>query len=230
MNIAGIQIAVFKKNIKNMHLYVKPPDGHVSVSAPESMSDETIERFVRTKITWIKRQIQKFDDQPRQSKREYVSGETMYVWGKQYFLQVEHGKKNALMLNGNTVHLTVRKESNADQRGKVVNEWYRKELKAEIVKMLPKWEEQTGIKAQDWKVRYMTTRWGSCNLKTGTIWLNLQLAKKPPECLDYVILHELIHLVEKGHGDRFIGLMDQFMPMWREVKAKLNSQALDFIG
>lgn len=229
LNIADIQIDVNKKKIKNMHLYVKPPDGHVSVSAPEEMSDAAIERFVRTKLTWIKRQIQKFEGQPRQSKREYVSGETLYFWGKQYYLQVKHGNKNAVVINGDTVQLTVRKESNPDQRGKIINEWYRKKLKGEIVKVLPKWEEKTGIKAQDWKVKYMTTRWGSCNVNTGTIWLNLQLAKKTPECLEYIILHELIHLVEKNHTDRFLSLMDFYMPMWREIKAKLNGQPLDFM-
>lgn len=227
--IAGIKIEVFKKNIKNMHLYVKPPDGHVSVSAPESMSDATIERFVRTRITWIKRQVQKFEEQPRQSKREYVSGETVYVWGKQYYLQVNYGLKNAVELSGDKIIMTVRKESTADQRGSVINEWYRKALKEEIAKVLPKWEEKTGITAQQWKVKYMTTRWGSCNVNTGTIWLNLQLAKKTTECLEYIILHELVHLVEKNHTERFITLMDFHMPMWREVKSKLNDQTLDFM-
>ena len=229
MNIAGIHIEVVKKKIKNMHLYVKPPDGHVSVSAPETMSDAAIERFVRTKLSWIKRQTQSFDQQPRQSKREYVSGETLYLWGKQYFLLVEYGNKNDVDLRGDSVILTVRKGSAANQRGNVINEWYRKRLKEEITKILPKWEEKTGITATEWKVRYMTSRWGSCNVETGTIWLNLQLAKKSPECLEYIILHELVHLVEKNHNEAFLSLLDLHMPMWREIKAKLNSQTLDFM-
>lgn len=229
MNIAGIHIEVVKKKIKNMHLYVKPPDGHVSVSAPETMSDAAIERFVRTKLSWIKRQTQSFDQQPRQSKREYVSGETLYLWGKQYFLLVEYGNKNDVDLRGDSVILTVRKGSAANQRGNVINEWYRKRLKEEITKILPKWEEKTGITATEWKVRYMTSRWGSCNVETGTIWLNLQLAKKTPECLEYIILHELVHLVEKNHNEAFLSLLDLHMPMWREIKAKLNSQTLDFM-
>jgi hypothetical protein len=229
LNIAGIHIEVVKKKIKNMHLYVKPPDGHVSVSAPETMSDAAIERFVRTKLSWIKRQTQSFDQQPRQSKREYVSGETLYLWGKQYFLLVEYGNKNDVDLRGDSVILTVRKGSAANQRGNVINEWYRKRLKEEITKILPKWEEKTGITATEWKVRYMTSRWGSCNVETGTIWLNLQLAKKTPECLEYIILHELVHLVEKNHNEAFLSLLDLHMPMWREIKAKLNSQTLDFM-
>lgn len=229
LNISGISIEVCKKNIKNMHLYVKPPDGNVTVSAPLSMSDEAIERFVRTKTSWIKKQAAKFDHQPRQSQREYVSGETLYVWGKQYYLQTEYGYKNTLILSGNKAVLTVRKESTAVQRENFVREWYRGLLKAQVIKLLPKWEKATGLKATDWQTKYMTTRWGTCNTKTGKIWLNLQLAKKTPECLEYVILHELVHLIEKTHNQRFIMVMDQYMPMWREVKMSLNGQILDYM-
>ncbi len=229
LNISGIPIEVYKKDIKNMHLYVKPPNGNVTVSAPLTMSDEAIERFVRTKVSWIKKQIAKFDDQPRQSEREYVSGETLYVWGKQYYLQTEYGNKNSLMLSGDKAVLTVRKESTANQRENFVREWYRKLLKNEIERLLPKWEKITGLKATGWQTKYMTTRWGSCNTKTGKIWINLQLAKKTPECLEYIILHELIHLVEKTHNERFVSLMDKYMPMWREIKATLNDQTLDYM-
>lgn len=229
LNISGIPIEVYKKDIKNMHLYVKPPNGNVTVSAPLTMSDEAIERFVRTKVSWIKKQIAKFDDQPRQSEREYVSGETLYVWGKQYYLQTKYGNKNSLMLSGDKAVLTVRKESTANQRENFVREWYRKLLKAEIERLLPKWEKMTGLKAAGWQTKYMTTRWGSCNTKTGKIWINLQLAKKTPECLEYIILHELIHLVEKTHNEQFVSLMDKYMPMWREIKATLNDQTLDYM-
>lgn len=229
INLSGIQIDVCKKNIKNMHLYVKPPNGNVTVSAPISMSDEAIERFVRTKSSWIKKQIAKFDNQLRQSEREYVSGETLYVWGKQYYIQTEHGNKNSITLSGDKAVLTVRKESSAEQRENYVREWYRELLKVEIAHLLPKWEKTTGLKSMSWQTKYMTTRWGTCNPETRKIWLNLQLAKKTPECLEYVILHELIHLVEKKHNEKFVSLMDKYMPMWREVKATLNGQALDYM-
>jgi predicted metal-dependent hydrolase len=212
-----------------MHLYVKPPNGNVSVSAPLNMSDDAIERFVRTKFSWVRKQISKFDDQPRQSEREYVSGETLYVWGKQYYLQTEYGSKNALVLRQDRALLTVREESTAEQRDNFVREWYRGLLKAEIERQLPKWEKVTGLTTKGWQTKYMTTRWGTCNIKTGKIWLNLQLAKKTPECLEYVILHELCHLVEKSHNDRFIALIDKYMPMWREVRATLNGQTLDYM-
>ncbi|MDR1510204.1 MAG: M48 family metallopeptidase [Synergistaceae bacterium] len=229
LNISGIQIEVCKKDIKNMHLYVKPPNGNVTVSTPLSMSDEAIERFVRIKIRWIKKQAAKFDNQPRQSEREYVSGETLYVWGKQHYLQTEYGNKNSLILSGDKAVLTVRKESTAKQRENFVREWYRELLKTETAGMLPKWEKITGLKAAGWQTKYMTTHWGTCNTKTGKIWLNLQLSKKTPECLEYVILHELIHLVEKKHNERFVSLMDKYMPMWREVKSALNEQTLDYM-
>jgi len=229
LTIAGIPIEVCKKSIKNMHLYVKPPHGNVSVSAPFAMSDEAIERFVRTKASWIKKQVGKFDNQPRQSEREYVSGETLYVWGKRYYLQSKHGSKNALILAGDKAVLTVRRESTAAQREHFVREWYRKLLKAEIARVLPKWEDKTGLQAASWQTKYMTTRWGTCNTATQKIWFNLQLAKKTLECLDYIILHELVHLVEKHHNERFILLMDKHMPMWREIKAALNGQALDYM-
>ena len=148
LNISGIPVEVCKKPIKNMHLYVKPPHGNVTVSAPLSMSDQAIERFVRTKTNWIKKQISKFDNQPRQSEREYVSGETLYVWGKQYYLKTEYGNKNSLVLCGDTAVLTVRKESTAEQREKFVREWYRELLKAEVARLLPKWETNNGVKSR----------------------------------------------------------------------------------
>jgi hypothetical protein len=227
--ISGIPIEVCKKNIKNMHLYVKPPNGNVMVSAPLNMSDDAIERFVRTKVGWIKKQIGKFDNQPRQSEREYVSGETLYVWGKQYYLQTDYSNRNSLVLSGDKAILTVRRESTPEQRENFVREWYRELLKVEIARVFPKLEKITGLKATVWQTKYMTTRWGTCNMKTGKIWLNLQLAKKTPECLEYIILHELVHLVEKHHNDRFVSLMDRYMPMWREVKVTLNGQTLDYM-
>lgn len=229
LNISGILIEVNKKDIKNMHLSVKPPDGNVYVSAPITMSDEAVERFIRTKMSWIKKQIAKFENQPRQTEREYVSGETLFVWGKQYFLQTTEGVKNSIVLSGNKLIFTIRKGSTVKNKETFIREWYREILKAEIAKILPKWEGITGLQASSWQTKYMTTKWGSCNTKTGKIWINLQLAKKSPECLEYVILHELLHLVERNHNENFILLMDKYMPMWREIRATLNGQTLDYM-
>ena len=230
MEISGIKIEVQKKNIKNLHLVVAPPEGRVRVSAPMHLSDESIAMFVRTKLGWIKKQQEKFKKQPRQTEREYVSGETLYVWGQQYFLRVDYSYKgNSLVLEGNEAILTVRKESTASQREAFVNEWYRALLKEKIETYLPKWEKITGLHCDSWQTKYMTTRWGTCNTNTGKIWLNLQLAKKPIECLEYVILHELTHLKVRNHSKEFVALMDRYMPYWREIKKLLNDLKLDYM-
>ncbi len=229
IEISGINIEIQKKNIKNLHLVVAPPDGKVRVSAPMHLSDESITMFVRTKLSWIKKQQEKFAKQPRQSKREYVSGETLYVFGQQYFLRVEYSYKgNSLVLEGNEAVLTVRKESTAKQREAFVNEWYRTLLKEKIEIYLPKWESITGLHCDSWQTKYMTTRWGTCNTNTRKIWLNLQLAKKPTECLEYVILHELTHLKIRNHSKDFVAIMDHYMPYWRDIKQKLNDSKLDY--
>lgn len=195
-----------------------------------TMSDDAIAMFARTKLGWIRKQQAKFEAQPRQSEREYVSGETLYVWGQQYFLQVEYSYKgNSLVLDGDKAILTVRKESTTKQREVFVNEWYRGLLKNEVEKYLPKWETITGLHCSSWQSKYMTTRWGTCNTNTRKIWLNLQLAKKPLECLEYVILHELAHLKVKDHGAGFVAILDQYMPYWREQKKRLNDSKLDYL-
>ena len=230
MEIDGIFIEIERKNIKNLHLSVLPPDGKVRISAPQSMTDDAIIMFVRTKFGWIRKQQAKFEVQLRQSERDYVSGETLYVWGRQYFLQVEYSYKgNTLVLDGNRAILTVRKESTTKQRETFVNEWYRSLLKAEVEKCLPKWEKITGLYCSGWQSKYMTTRWGTCNTDTRKIWLNLQLAKKSIECLEYVILHELAHLKVKNHGAEFVAILDHYMPCWREVKKQLNDSTLDYL-
>ena len=228
--VANIPVEVVKKNIKNLHLSVLPPDGKVRVSAPEALSDEAITMFVRTKIGWIRKQQEKFDLQPRQSERQYVSGETLYVWGRQYFLRVEYSYKgNSLVLSGANAILTVRKESTVKQRESFVNEWYRTLLKAEVEKYLPKWEKVTGLQCSSWQSKYMTTKWGTCNTSTRKIWLNLQLAKKPIECLEYVILHELVHLKIRNHGTEFVAEMNRYMQNWREIRNQLNESKLDYL-
>jgi len=228
--VNDIPIKITRKKIKNMHLYVKPPNGFVEISVPLNMSDESIEMFVRTRIGWIKRHQEKFADQPRQTKREYVSGEAFYLWGVQYYLLVNYGNKgNSLTINGDRAILTVRKESTALQRENFVNEWYRSLLKKEIERLLPKWERIIGLYANSWQTKIMRTCWGTCNVETKKIWLNLQLVKKPIECLEYIIVHELAHLKEKKHNAKFIELMDSVMPNWREIRKLLNDQILDYM-
>ena len=227
--ISGIPIDIHKKNIKNMHLQIKPPNGQVVISAPLSMDDKAIEVYARTNLGWIKKQIEKFQQQPRSAKRQYVSGETMYICGKQYYLSfVPDSRKNSFKIQGNSIVLSMRKNSTVKQREKYIREQYRRLLKGEIEKILPKWEQITGLHCESWQIKYMITRWGTCNTEKKKLWFNLQLAQKPVECLEYVILHELIHLKERTHNSIFIAYMDMYMKNWREVRKELNDLRLDY--
>ena len=162
--ISGIPIDIHKKNIKNMHLQIKPPNGQVVISAPLSMDDKAIEVYARTNLGWIKKQIEKFQQQPRSAKRQYVSGETMYILGKQYYLSfVPDSRKNSFKIQGNSIVLSMRKNSTVKQREKYIREQYRQLLKGEIEKILPKWEQITGLHCESWQIKYMITRWGTCN-------------------------------------------------------------------
>ena len=222
LNIEGIPVEVRKKRIKNLHLYVKPPDGRALVTAPLSMSDAAIERFVRTKAAWLVKHVAKYEGRPQLAAMDYTTGETLVVWGREYRLLVRRGGRGAAALAGDTVVLTARSASTAAGREKIIREWYREQLKTEIARRLPAWETATGLRAASWQTKTMTTRWGTCNPKTGKLWFNVHLAEKPPECLDYIIVHELTHLVERGHNARFYGLLDRYMPGWRDVKTKLR--------
>lgn len=229
LTLSGIPIEVQKKAIKNLHLSVKPPYGNVVISAPLTMNDKAIEMFARTNLSWIKKQIIKYEEQPRSAKRQYVSGETLYIWGKQYFLTFEENRtKNSFEIQGNKVILSMRVESTVKQRESYVREQYRSILQAEINRILPKWEELTNLHCDSWQTKYMITKWGACNTDKKKLWFNLQLAQKPIECLDYVILHELIHLRERTHNTTFCSYMDLYMPNWRELRKTLNDSKLDY--
>lgn len=220
--VSDIIIEVQKKNIKNMYLSVLPPDGKVRISAPVSTRDELIRNFAISKIGWIKKQIYKFEKQRKQTERKYVSGERHYVWGKPYRMEIRYNHRNNVEIEGNKLILTVRKSSTIQQREKVMTEWYRKQLKDKLPELVKKWEEIIGVQAESIRVKNMLTRWGTCNVKDKRIWINLQLAKKPIECLEYIIVHELVHLLEKSHNSVFKGYMDKFLPDWRITKKILN--------
>lgn len=228
MIISKIEIEVIKKNIKHMHLSVLPPLGKVRISAPLNANEEAIKLFAITKIGWIKKQVEKFENQPRQSEREYVSGESHYLWGRRYKLEIQHTTKaNNIAIKGSRLILTIRKNSTQQQRENVMNEWYRAEIKAKLPGLFEKWENTIGVKANVIGVKNMLTRWGTCNTKEKRIWLNLQLAKKPVKCLEYIVVHELVHLLEKNHTTIFSDYMDKFLPDWCVTKDELNSFIMD---
>lgn len=228
ITVAGIEIEVIKKKIKNLHLSVLPPEGHVRITAPLTANDEAIRLFAVTKIGWVKRQIEKFIGQPRQTEREYVSGESHYVWGRRYKLEIRHTKTaNDVQIKANKLILTVRETSTQQQRENVMTEWYRAQLKSKIPELFEKWEARIGVKANEVGVKNMRTKWGTCNTKDKRVWINLQLAKKPVECLEYVVVHELVHLLEKNHTPVFVEYMDKYLPDWRVTKEELNSFIMD---
>lgn len=230
LSVSDITVEVIRKDIKNMHLRVQPPDGRVVLSAPHSVSDAAIDGFIASKLSWIRKQRDEIAKQERQTQRVGVTGETMYVWGQQCFLTVAEGKRYSLTIAGRDATFTVRTGSSIEQREAHMREWYREQLRGEVERRLPVWEERTGLTCAEWKTKYMKTRWGSCNPDARRIWLNVQLAKHPVACLDYVILHELAHFVERSHGPKFIAVLDEFMPTWRSVRDELNKGPLDFIG
>ena len=230
MMINNIEIEVQKKKIKNLHLYVLPPLGRVRVSAPQNMNEDAIRMFVITNISWIKQQQEKFNNQPRQSEREYISGESVYLWGNRYRLEVVYSNtRNDVQIRGERLLLQVREVSTTQQRANILNAWYREHIKKEIPPLIEKWQNVIPVVINDWGVKNMKTRWGTCNVKDKRIWLNLQLAKKHPPCLEYVVVHELVHLLEKKHNKDFVTYMDKFLPDWRTTKDELNGLILDYI-
>ncbi|WP_114970257.1 M48 family metallopeptidase [Rhodoferax ferrireducens] len=228
LQVGGIKVEVVRKDIKNLHLGVYPPHGRVRVAAPLVVNDEAVRLAVIDKLGWIKRQKARFIEQARQSQREMVNGESHYFLGKRYRLRVhEQDAPARVALRGiASLDLFVRPGSNAAQREVVLLHWYREQLKALIPPLLEKWQPVLGVQANHWGIKKMKTKWGSCNPTAGRLWFNLELAKKPVQCLEYIVVHELVHLLERRHSERFTALMDGFMPNWRVCRETLNSGVL----
>lgn len=228
--ISNIEMLVERKDIKNMYIRILPPDGKVKITVPKAISDDAIRMFAISRIAWIKKQKANFENQSRQTKRQYISGESHFLWGKRYRLEVIYsGVRNDVFVREDKLFLQARKESTQEQRETVIEEWYREQIKQAIPSVLEKYSRIVGKAPDEWRVKNMRTKWGTCNPIKKRIWLNLQLAKKTPECLDYVIVHELVHLYVKNHNDEFRAYMDQFYPNWQVVKKQLNEQMLDWM-
>lgn len=223
IKIANIKIDIVRKDIKNMHLAVYPPKGRVRIAVPLRVDEEALRFFVISKLPWIRNQQRKFSGQERETAREYISRESHYLFGQRYLLNViEYEGPNKVVLHKRKIDLYAKKSTTALQRQSIMNEWYRKELKRIIPYLLAKWEKKTGAQAYDWGVKLMKTKWGSCNREAKRIWLNLELAKKPITCLEYIIVHELVHLLERRHNDSFLHYMASFMPKWKSHREELN--------
>ncbi len=229
VQIGSLSLQLNRKPIKNLHISVLPPDGRIRVSVPEQMTDTAVRMAVISRIPWIKKQQRDFAAQPRQSDREMVSGECHYYWGKRLRLNViQRAGRHEIKVFGGKIHLFVSPGTSVENRSLVLTAFYRAQLKARVEKLIGEWQQRMDVEVADWRVKQMKTKWGSCNSAAKRIWLNLELAKKPPECLDYILVHELVHLLERKHNQRFRAHMDKFMPNWRERRALLNKLPLAF--
>ncbi len=223
IDLGGIVVDVLRKDIKNVHLSVYPPTGKVRISAPLRMNIDTIRVFAISKLPWIRQQQQKLREQEREMPREYLDRESHYVWGKRYLLKVvEKDSAPEVDLKHNTLLLRIRPGSGEEKKQAVLDEWYREQLKTAVPLLVAKWEPLMGVKVDRFFVQRMKTKWGSCNPIVGSIRLNSELAKKPRECLEYIVVHEMAHLLQTTHNSRFIALMDQFIPNWRFYRDQLN--------
>jgi predicted metal-dependent hydrolase len=227
IKLGDIAIDVVRKDIKNIHLTVHPPAGRVRISAPKRMTLDTIRVFAISKLGWIKKHQHKLQEQVREMPREYLDRESHFLWGKRYLFKVEEKDSAAYVsLSHNTMVLHIRPDTNDQRKRDLLAEWYREKLKEVVPGLIAKWEPLMGVKVEKTFYQKMKTKWGSCNYRSGHIRLNTELAKKPPECLEYVVVHELAHLLEPSHNSRFISLMDQFMPSWRNQRKELNRSPL----
>lgn len=223
IELGGVVLKVIKKDIKHLHLSVHPPSGRVRIAAPLRMNPDSIQVFAVSKLGWIRQQQRKLRQQEREPPREYLDRESHYVWGKRYLLKVTHADAVPdVQLKHSTLLLSIRPGTSAERRQALLDGWYRGQLKAAIPALIKTWEPRLGVKVERFFVQRMRTRWGSCSPSTRSIRLNAELAKKPRECLEYILVHELVHLLEPTHNHRFIALMDQFIPRWQVQRELLN--------
>jgi predicted metal-dependent hydrolase len=228
IEVGGVAVQVVRKGIKHLHVGVYPPAGRVRVAVPQHLDEEAVRLAVISRLGWIRRKQREFARQDRQSQREVVSGESHYFLGRRYLLDVEEcGARPGVRLVGpTTMELRVRPRAGRDQRDAVLQRWYRRELRKLLPPLLQKWEPRLSKSVAEVRVRRMKTRWGSCNANAGRVWLNLELIKKPVACLEYVLVHEMVHLHERHHNDRFLEWMDRSLPQWRVRRDELNRAPL----
>jgi predicted metal-dependent hydrolase len=227
LTVGGIDVDVIYKEIKNLHIGVYPPMGRVRVAAPERLDDDQVRLAIVSRLPWIKRQREQLQAAQRETLREMVTGESHYVWGSRLRLKViERPGRAHLEVEGNRLLLYVPEGTDTDRRRELLDRWYRAQLRQAIPSVLAKWQRKVGVTVPQWSIRRMKTKWGSCNRETGRIWFNVELAKKHPDCMEYLAVHEMTHLLERGHGERFAKLMDLNMPDWRARRDRLNEAPL----
>lgn len=223
-------VEVVLKDIKNIHLSVYPPNGRVRIAAPIRMDLETIKLYTISKLSWIKQQQKKILSQPREAKREYITQESHYYIGKRYLLNIiEEEAKPKVILKHKHIILHIRPNTDTEKRKEILDDWYRECLRNEVIKLVEKWEPIIDVNVSDIGIKKMKTKWGTCNIEAKRIWLNLELMKKPINCIEYIVVHEMIHLLERNHNQRFIAFMNNFLPFWKELKKELNQLPVSHI-
>lgn len=229
--IKNIIIDVVRKNIKNLHLAVYPPEGRIRIATPLNVTDEAVRLFAISKMAWIKKNQEKFKSQQRQPERRFITGESHYFRGQRYRMNVvtHIGNPKVVIRSKKYIDLYVKEGYSQEQRENVMTNWYRKNLKEQIPALIGKWEKIIGVNVNQWEVKRMKTKWGTCNREAKRIWLNLELAKKPEHCLEYIIVHEIVHFLERNHTEKFVVYMDKFMQQWREYKKELNQYPLTYV-
>lgn len=225
-----MDVELERKKIKNIYLSVYPPTGLIKVSAPVRMSLEVIRSFIVAKSNWIKKQKVRLLAQERETTREYLDRESHYFNGQRYLLKlVEHNAAPKVCLVHSEIVLQVRPNADKAVKSSVLDAWYRQQLREKLHELFPMWERKIGVSVEEFKIQKMKTRWGSCSPSSKSIRINLELIKKPPECLEYIVVHELVHLLEPSHNKRFVSLMDSFLPKWRLYRSELNALPLSSI-
>ncbi len=228
LTVGGIEVDVVYKDIKNLHIGVYPPMGRVRVAAPERLDNDQVRLAVVQRLAWIRRQREQLQAAQRQTVREMVTGESHYVWGSRLRLKViERPGRAHIEVDGDRLLIYAPEGTSSDRRRDLLDRWYRDQLRQAIPAMVSKWERKLRVTVPRWSIRRMKTKWGSCNRETGHIWFNIELAKKHPDSLEYIAVHEMTHLLERRHGERFIKLMNQVMPDWRARRDRLNDAPLD---
>jgi hypothetical protein len=219
---------VVRKDIKHVHLAVYPPDGGVRIAVPEATSDDVVHAAIASRLPWIRRQQASFRRQERESRREMVNGETHWFDGWRYRLRIVETKRRqgVKLAGGQKMELLVRPGATAAQREAILDRWYRAQLKAQVPALLDKWVPLVGVERPDWRIRHMRTRWGTCRRESDRIWLNIELAKKPRRHLEYIVVHELLHLVVRRHSAEFTRRLDALLPHWRLMRDELGDLPL----
>ncbi|GAA1119785.1 M48 family metallopeptidase [Nesterenkonia jeotgali] len=227
LTVRGIDVDVVYKDIKNLHIGVYPPMGRVRVAAPRRFDDDQVRIAIGQRLSWIKRQQKELKATPRQSEREMLTGESHYVWGRRKRLKlVERPGRTHIEIQGDRLVLFVAASVTQDKRREALSRWYREQLRQELPTLIAEWEQTLDAVVPKWSIRRMKTKWGSCNRETHHLWFNAELAKKHPDCLEYIVVHEMLHYFERSHGERFTSLLVSVMPDWSQRREELNRAPL----